>query len=167
MNRVECALYRLASLAVIGMLATGCYTTTIHSGRPVSPATIGYDQRWHHGLFAGMAELSPAYDLSQVCPQGWAEVETEESFANGLAGLFSSPYSAQNVTIRCSTPAPPTAAPAAPPTATPAAPLTAAPAAPPTAAPAAPLTAAPAAPLTASQRPPAPPPRPVAPAATP
>lgn len=112
MNRTLCA---LGAAAITALSLSGCYTTTIQSGRPASPATVGYDQRWHHGLFSGIAELSPAYDLSQVCPQGWAEIETETSFLNGLLALLSEVYTSQTVTIRCATtpsaaPTPPTAA---------------------------------------------------------
>ena len=88
-------------LLCAALLMPGCYTTTIHSGLPASPATVAYDQRWHHGLFAGIAELSAPYDLSQICPQGWAELETEQSFVNGVLALIGSGYTPQTVTIRC------------------------------------------------------------------
>ena len=138
---------RAALLGCAVLLLPGCYTTTLHSGLPASPATVAYDHRWHHGLFAGIAELSSPYDLSQVCPQGWSEIETEQSFLNGLLALIGQGYSSQTVTIRCaatqqtpaaSLPTPPSAAePAAPegaslaPPAAPPAPPPAAPAAPP------------------------------------
>jgi len=88
-------------LLCAAVLSSGCYTTTIRSGLPASPATVAYDQRWHHGLFWGMAELSSPYDLSQVCPQGWSEIETEESFLNGLLALVGRVYTSQTVTVRC------------------------------------------------------------------
>jgi hypothetical protein len=83
------------------LLSSACYTTTIHSGLPASPATVAYDHRWHHGLFYGIAELSSPYDLSQVCPQGWSEIETEQSFLNGLLAMVGGAYSSQTVTVRC------------------------------------------------------------------
>jgi hypothetical protein len=83
------------------LLLPACYTTTIHSGLPASPATVAYDHRWHHGLFYGIAELSSPYDLSQVCPQGWSEIETEQSFLNGLLAMVGGAYSSQTVTVRC------------------------------------------------------------------
>jgi hypothetical protein len=92
---------RYRALWCAPLLLTGCYTTTIHSGLPASPATVAYDQRWHHGLFAGIAELSSPYDLSQACPRGWSEIETEQSFLNGLLALIGGGYTSQTVTIRC------------------------------------------------------------------
>lgn len=80
----------------------GCYTTTIRSGKPAAPAKIDFDGHWHHGILWGTAELSGPYDLSKVCPHGWAEITTEESFVNGFLNLITySLYSPQSVTIRC------------------------------------------------------------------
>jgi hypothetical protein len=82
--------------------ATGCFTTVVRSGLPVAPPTVEYDQRWHHGMFWGIAEFSGPYDLSEVCPQGWAEIETETSFLTGLLSAVSSGiYWPQTVTVRC------------------------------------------------------------------
>ncbi|MEY4579475.1 MAG: Bor protein [Pseudomonadota bacterium] len=110
MIRIKNSLRGSASVCLVSLLGVGCYTTTIHSGKPANHATVAYDQRWHHGLFAGVAELSEPYDLSEVCPQGWAEVETEQSFLTGLLGMISDFYSPQLVTIRCAAAAPLTAA---------------------------------------------------------
>jgi Bor protein len=80
----------------------GCYTTTLRSGAVASPATVAFDDRWHHGLFWGLAELSGPYDLKKICPEGWAEVETETSFINGLLHyLTSGVYASQTVSVRC------------------------------------------------------------------
>lgn len=84
------------------MLASSCYTTTVRSGKPPAEATIEYDGKWHSGLVWGLAELSGPYDLSEICPQGWAEITTETSFVNGLVdAVTSSIYSPQSVTVRC------------------------------------------------------------------
>lgn len=106
---------RRSLLACAALLLPACYTTTIHSGLPASPATVAYDHRWHHGLFAGIAELSSPHDLSQVCPQGWSEIETEQSFLNGLLALIGQGYTSQTVTIRCAAVPPPVPAAAPPP----------------------------------------------------
>lgn len=87
--------------ALVGVLQ-GCYTTTLRSGLTASPATVAFDDRWHHGLFWGLAELSGPYDLKKICPQGWAEVETETSFINGLLHyLTSGVYASQTISVRC------------------------------------------------------------------
>jgi Bor protein len=93
----------LLTVSLLGLLVSGCFTTVIRSGQPVSPATVAYDARWHHGILWGIAELSGPYDLSQACPQGWAEIETETSFLNFLlSAITSSLYSSQTVSVRCS-----------------------------------------------------------------
>lgn len=97
---------KFARLAMLSLLAAaclgGCYTTTIRSGKPAAPAKIDFDGHWHHGILWGTAELSGPYDLSKVCPHGWAEITTEESFVNGFLNLITySLYSPQSVTIRC------------------------------------------------------------------
>jgi hypothetical protein len=130
---------RCILLACAALLFPACYTTTIHSGLPASPATVAYDHRWHHGLIAGIAELSSPYDLSQVCPQGWSEIETEQSFLTGLLSMIGQGYTAQTVTIRCAAVPPPEAsapsAPSAPPATPPSPPATLAPPPPETPAP--------------------------------
>lgn len=92
---------RLLALAALATL-TGCYTTTISSGKPAARASIEHDAKWHSGLVWGIAELSGPYNLQAICPQGWAEIETETSFLNGLVeGLTGGIYSPQSVTVRC------------------------------------------------------------------
>jgi hypothetical protein len=93
----------VAALAGSSALITGCFTTTIVSGRPSRPATVAYDSRWHHGVLWGIGEVSGPYDLSEICPHGWAEIETETSFVNGVvSAATSSLYSPQTVSVRCS-----------------------------------------------------------------
>jgi hypothetical protein len=91
-------------VCALGMsILSGCYTTTLRSGTVASPATVAYDDRWHHGLLWGFAELSGPYDLEQICPQGWSEIETETSFLNGLLHMLTSGvYASQTVSVRCS-----------------------------------------------------------------
>jgi hypothetical protein len=96
-----------AALTLIGLsvsiLASGCYTTIIRNGKTPNPPTVAYDARWHHGILWGIAELSGPYDLSQICPQGWAEIKTETSFLNGLlSSITNSIYSSQTLWVRCS-----------------------------------------------------------------
>jgi len=84
------------------LCSAGCYRMTIRNDRPVGQTPIEYDGKWHSGLIGGLAELSGPYDLSAVCPRGWAEIHTETSFLNGLVeALTSNIYTPQSVTIRC------------------------------------------------------------------
>lgn len=122
----------LPPLAVCGLLLSGCYTTTLSSGKPAAPAQIEYDEKWHHGLVWGIAELSGPYDLQKACPDGWSEIKTETSFVNGFVQAVTyGIYAPQTVTVRCAAaakPAVPSVTAAPPPPASPAS--TVAPAAP-------------------------------------
>ncbi len=103
MNSLRSAKGAVLALTAL-VLASGCYTTTVRSGKPPGDATAEYDGKWHSGVVWGIAELSGPYDLSEVCPNGWAEITTETSFLNGLVdGVTSSIYSPQTVTVRCAT----------------------------------------------------------------
>jgi hypothetical protein len=101
-----------AGLAVV-VGAGGCFTTAVKSGAPAAPPAIAYDEKWHSGLIVGIAELSGPYDLSKICPNGWAEIKTETSFLNGLVNAVTwGIYNPQSVTVRCA--AGPAGAPPAP-----------------------------------------------------
>ena len=81
---------------------SGCFRTTIKNGEPVTPPNVAWKDHWHHGLVFGLAELSGPYDLSKVCPKGWAEIHTETPLAQGLfTALTFGVYAPQSVTIRC------------------------------------------------------------------
>jgi hypothetical protein len=101
---------KLSSIALCAVLLPGCYTTTVSSGKPAAPARIEYDEKWHHGVVYGIAELSGPYDLEAACPAGWAEITTETSFANGFVDAITyGIYSPQRVTVRCALPSKPVA----------------------------------------------------------
>lgn len=88
--------------ALCPLLLSGCYTTTLTRGAPAANARFEYDERWHHGMVVGIAELSGPYNLARVCPSGWAEIKTETSFLNGVVEAATSGiYSPQTVTVRC------------------------------------------------------------------
>ena len=81
----------------------GCWKTTIRNGgMPVGQTPIEYDDKWHSGVFWGLAELSGPYDLQKICPQGWSQIHTETDFLTGLVTAVTfSIYSPQRVTVRC------------------------------------------------------------------
>ena len=60
-------------LLVLAVLATGCWRMTIRNGNPVGETPIDFDNKWHSGVVYGLAELTRPYDVSKVCPRGWAE----------------------------------------------------------------------------------------------
>jgi hypothetical protein len=105
----------LLGLFASALLLPGCYTTTISSGKPAGPPGIEYDEKWHHGVVWGIAELSGPHNLEKICPDGWAEVTTETSFLNGFVDVVTSGiYNPQTITVRCAAPARPNASTAAP-----------------------------------------------------
>ncbi len=110
MSRRCFAEHRAAGIFAIAsaLAVSSCYTSVVRSGAPAAQAAIEYDEKWHSGLIYGLAELSGPYDLSKICPNGWAEIKTETSFVNGLVqALTFNIYNPQSVTIRCAAGAPP------------------------------------------------------------
>lgn len=68
MNSLRFSKGGAASALVALVLASGCFTTTVRSGKPPDDATAEYDGKWHSGVVWGIAELSGPYNLSEVCP---------------------------------------------------------------------------------------------------
>ncbi|APR99508.1 Bor/Iss family lipoprotein [Pajaroellobacter abortibovis] len=82
----------------------GYYKTTIHSSTLSASSLIPleYDKKWHHGFVHGLVEVSGPYNLKEICPAGWSEVETQTSSLNVLASAFTwSLYTPQAVTTCC------------------------------------------------------------------
>ena len=89
-------------LLLIAVLLTGCWRMTVRNGNPVGETPIDFDNKWHSGVVYGLAELTGPYDVSKVCPRGWAEIHTETPFPQGLVQVLSfNLYNPQGVTIRC------------------------------------------------------------------
>jgi len=89
-------------LLVLAVLATGCWRMTVRNGNPVGETPIDFDNKWHSGVVYGLAELTGPYDVSKVCPRGWAEIHTETPFPQGLVQVLTfNLYNPQGVTIRC------------------------------------------------------------------
>jgi len=89
-------------LLVLAVLATVCWRMTVRNGNPVGETPIDFDNKWHSGVVYGLAELTGPYDVSKVCPRGWAEIHTETPFPQGLVQVLTfNLYNPQGVTIRC------------------------------------------------------------------
>ncbi len=98
---------KLGLVLVTAFAASGCYTTTIRSGRPAGQAPMEADARWHSGFLLGNQEASGPYDMDRICPEGWATIDTETSFGNGVVELVTvGVYNPQTVTVTCAAPAP-------------------------------------------------------------
>lgn len=89
-------------LLFVALAATGCYSTTVNSGKPVGEAPLEVDEHWHSGFLGGTSESSGPYDLEKLCPNGWAEIHTKTSFGNGLVEFLTvGVYNPQTVDVKC------------------------------------------------------------------
>ena len=98
---------------VAAALLTACYRVTVITGEPASapapiaptiPAENVIDRPWQHGFVLG---LVPPDELSthERCPQGAAEVVTEQSFLNGLVwSLTYGIYTPMHTRVTCAAP---------------------------------------------------------------
>jgi hypothetical protein len=99
MKRMAAAL----AIAAFAVFSSGCYKVTIvNNGAVPSASSVEYTDRWNHNAVIGLANLSGPQDASKACPNGWATVETQQTFVQGLVGnIAQSLYTPQNLTIRC------------------------------------------------------------------
>jgi hypothetical protein len=58
---------------------------TVVTGATPSSQTV--DKPWQYSFVYGLVP-PPELETKQQCPQGWAQVETERSFLNGLVGAL-------------------------------------------------------------------------------
>ena len=76
--------------------------TVVNNGASGASASPAYTDRWNHNVVVGLANISGPQDASSACPNGWASVETQQTFVQGLIGTISQNlYTPQNLTIRC------------------------------------------------------------------
>jgi hypothetical protein len=93
---------RLLFVALGALALSGCYTTTLKSGKPAGESPMEADDRWHNGFVGGTSEASGPYRLEQLCPHGWSEIKTHTSFGNGLLEVVTlSLYNPQTIDVRC------------------------------------------------------------------
>ena len=84
------------------LLTAGCATTTLRSGEPPGKTASGLNEKWHAGFLFGTVRGVDRYQLSRVCPNGWAEIRVEPdpfTLLAGAATLFL--YSPSRVTVVC------------------------------------------------------------------
>jgi hypothetical protein len=87
---------------IVAVFTSGCYTTTLRSGKPVGEPADDADGHWHSGFLTGGLDASGDYELKKLCPDGWAEIETETSVLNEVVELVTyRVYAPQTVTVRC------------------------------------------------------------------
>lgn len=87
-------------LAATLALCTGCYKTTIVNNGAANGGA-GREE-WNHNILNGLANISGEHDSSKFCPSGWASIETQQSFVQGLiGGITGGIYTPQQLTFRC------------------------------------------------------------------
>jgi hypothetical protein len=95
-----------AVIAVLGALAcTSCFRTTVRAGAPPGDSPAGYHERWHSGWVAGLIEGSGPHHLEQLCPGGWAQIDTKTEPVDlvvMVTTIFI--YTPQVITISCRDP---------------------------------------------------------------
>ena len=75
---------RFAAALMAVVVISGCYHTTVNTGKAPGSQTISDD--WHTNWFFG---LIPGADVdASVCKAGVAKVETQSSFLNMVVGAF-------------------------------------------------------------------------------
>jgi hypothetical protein len=82
-----------------------CTSSTLRSGAPPGKTAEGYARRWHPAFLFGAIAWREPYELSRICPNGWAEIKTgpdEFTILAGLVTLFV--YSPSRITIVCAAP---------------------------------------------------------------
>lgn len=78
-------MYRIASLVVLAVFTTGCYHSTVRTGSPLGTTTI--EQPWALSFVYGIVP-PPTVETASKCPSGVAQVESQQSFLNGLVGAL-------------------------------------------------------------------------------
>lgn len=80
---------RLARIAAVlaAVSAAGCYTIR-YERRSALPEPGTPREAWHHGILGGTFRVTPAVDLTQVCPGGVAAVENQTTVANWFGQLL-------------------------------------------------------------------------------
>jgi hypothetical protein len=86
----------------LALALSGCWATTIHSGKPPGVSPPDWHDRWHSGMLFGSVELSGPYDLNAICPHGWSEVRTRMTALNALLTVLTFDiYSTQTISVVC------------------------------------------------------------------
>jgi hypothetical protein len=75
--------HRLILFGFVIASCAGCYRIRYINNAPAegTPAS----EQWHHNVIDGLWEVSQPINVSQICPQGFAEVKNEMTFLNWLA----------------------------------------------------------------------------------
>ncbi len=88
----------LALVAMLLMLSA-CYHATIQTG--LSPSAQTIEDKWASGWIYGLVPPATVQTM-QGCPAGVAQVETQQSFTNGLVALITlGIYTPMEIIVTC------------------------------------------------------------------
>ncbi|MDF3067672.1 MAG: hypothetical protein K0R38_3273 [Polyangiaceae bacterium] len=91
-----------APALIAALSCLSCAATTVRSGEAPGRTAAGYEERWHPGFLFGTVPGRDRYDLSRVCPNGWAEIRVEADPFTVFAGAITLfVYSPSRVTVVC------------------------------------------------------------------
>ena len=89
-----------AILLFVLLAATGCFHINYMTDK--SPAPAPQSEAWHHGAVYGLVEASDPVDVPKICPDGYARIESQQSFVNGLVQCLTfGLYNPQEVAVTC------------------------------------------------------------------
>jgi hypothetical protein len=88
-------------LALCGALG-GCLRTTIRSGKMPGDAAYRWENRWHHAFFLGQYEQSGPIEPLRLCPQGWAQLDSElDPLQTAIAIVTLGVYTPSTISVIC------------------------------------------------------------------
>lgn len=90
------------------LCSAGCFRTQIINGDAVATVPApNFDEKWNHNGIIGLVNFSGSHDVRQICPDGWARMETKRNVLAGIVGFVigQTPigwiYTPQNVSLYC------------------------------------------------------------------
>ena len=86
-------------LAVLGLMTAACFHQSVQSG--LQPSSTIVEHEFVSTWLWGIVPAKPI-DVRDTCRSGVAQVETEQSFVNGLVGVLTiGIYSPQRLRVTC------------------------------------------------------------------
>jgi hypothetical protein len=89
------------ALSAAALLSMSCYNIQIVNGKPLGTPAIGYEEKLHFGVLAGIVELGGNYNLDQICPNGWAEASSSLTIIAGILNYLVPVIAFQSIRITC------------------------------------------------------------------
>lgn len=80
---------RLALLLLPALLASGCYSLTLRHGKRLAEPGVPREQ-WVHTFFGGLWQPKGPIRVDDLCPQGIASIEQQQTVANWAVTQLSS-----------------------------------------------------------------------------